>query len=295
MKILIVGCGSIGTRRAKILVEMGHEVLGSDTCWPLDGGWVADDWCKETGAVAAHHPSITEVLDLPQDAVLICTPPDSDRAVQIRQFLTLNIGGLFVEKPLATSGEDLGHPQASDNISAALWAPREPGDILAKPADTITMGACNLRFTPGIDDLRKVKGSPLYGRFTMGQHSKYWSKDHKPLSMILDSIHELDLAVSLLGPITSIRGRSDEQTAMVSVHHEGGNSSQISLDRVHEPPVRIASVESPEDGLAIEVKTDDGMYEREMRHFLDCVEKGESTCNPLEQAAETCRWALEIA
>ena len=129
----------------------------------------------------------------------------------------------------------------------------------------------------------------------MGQHSKYWSKGHKPLSMILDSIHELDLAVSLLGPITSIRGRSDETTALVSVHHEGGNSSLVSLDRVHELPVRIASVESPEDGLAIEVKTDDGMYEREMRHFLDCVEKGEPTCNPLEQAAETCRWALEIA
>ena len=36
------------------------------------------------------------------------------------------------------------------------------------------------------------------------------------------------------------------------------------------------------------------MYRREMEHFMDCVETGEETMNPLREAAETTKRALEV-
>ncbi len=284
MRILVIGCGSIGTRRAKILAKMGHEL------WLIDADQArASDLQVSLKpplggplhlSFATLHGAIADSETRSPDAALLCTPPDSGRVGQIKACADLGVKGIFVEKPVAIDYETV-----KSVIELA---------ILARGQNVITMGACNLRFTPGMNELRKVKGSPRYGRFTMGQAAKYWNPNHKHISLILDSIHELDLARSVLGPIKSIRGRSSALTALVSVHHEGG-WSQIDLNRVSDPPVRLASVESTEDGVAMRVKTDDGMYGREMRHFLDCVEKGERTCNPLEQAADTCRWALEVA
>jgi hypothetical protein len=143
--------------------------------------------------------------------------------------------------------------------------------------------------------LAGTEGSPKFARFIMGQAARFWSPDHKPLSLILDSIHELDLAAHLLGPITSIRGRSTELACEVHTHHPDGSYAVVSMNRTADPPVRIAVVTTPDDERAIRLRTDDDMYTRELQYFLQHVAKGEQTFNPLTNAAAVCRAALEVA
>lgn len=272
MKVLVVGCGSIGTRRAKILADMGHEVCGKDPRWRCPHRrMVNGEWLFATESYVA---------ELVFDAVLICTPPDSGRVAQVKE-LAPRVQGLFIEKPLALTRPEV------DVLES--WV---------RGVVPVTMGACNLRFSEGVDALRKIDG-PRCGYFYMGMHRMYWSKGHQSISLILDSIHELDLAVWAMGPIISISGESMEDEAKVSVHHEHGYST-IYLDRLSDPPIREASVYPP-DGLLVDhaphihINTDPSMYVREMQHFMDCVEAGVPTCNPIEDAAEVCRWALEVA
>ena len=273
----MVGVGSIGTRRAKILAGMGHVVGLVD---PIGAGQFA----QEPSARFPYFYDLSHVRG-PWDAAVICTPPDSGRPEQIEQCLSMGVRGLFVEKPLALDVSDV-----DEVLSMGLISHDRIGPLMA----TVTMGACNLRFVGGISGLRKIKKPWRLAAFRMGQHRKYWSPAHKPTSMILDSIHELDLAVHLNGPIESIRGYSETDVAEVSVHHEGGGLSHLYLDRWTDPPVRSVTVTRGTDRDFLRLKTNDGMYEREMRHFMECVERGEQTCNPLRAAAEVCARALEV-
>ena len=285
MRVLIIGAGSIGTRRARILAGMGHEVHGYDPAWSTKGakGGSITDWCVATGAVSG-----ASFLsgDTAYDAALICTPPDSGRPEQIQRCLSMGVRGLFVEKPLALDVSDV-----DEVLSMGLVSHDRIGPLMA----TVTMGACNLRFVGGVSGLRKIKKPWRLAAFRMGQHRKHWSAAHRPISMILDSIHELDLAVHLNGPIESIRGYSETDVAEVSVHHEGGGLSHLHLDRVTDPPVRSVTITRKGDRDFLRLMTNDGMYEREMAHFIGCVEAGMQTCNPLRQAAEVCARALEVA
>ena len=283
MNALVVGCGSIGRRRAKILLGQGHSVLLYDTdtgaavsaCAALTGMGHGKVEAHLGGNLGAH------------DVALICTPPDSGRPEQVERCLQLGVRGLFVEKPLALGLSDV------DEVATMFDAPgayRRP-----QVRDTVTMGACNLRFCGGVSGLAKIRKPWRLARFTMRQAAKHWSPTHRPISLILDSIHELDLAVHLQGPIESIRGYSELDAAEVSVHHEDGGLSHIFLDRTTSPPVREVQVLRKGDYDSLLLRPDDGMYEREMAHFMECVEKGTQTCNPLRAAAEVCARALEVA
>lgn len=278
MRVLIVGAGSIGSRRAKLLAGMGHEVHGYDPAWSTKGakGGSITDWCVATGAVSG-----ASFLsgDTAYDAALICTPPDSGRPEQIQRCLSMGVRGLFVEKPLALDARDVDEIHAYGSACVGRVA---------------TMGACNLRFVGGISGLRKIKKPWRLAAFRMGQHKKHWSATHRPISMILDSIHELDLAVHLQGPIQSIRGYSETDSAEVSVHHEDGGLSHLYLDRWTDPPVRSVTITRGGDRDFLRLQTNDGMYEREMAHFIGCVEAGRQTINPLRAAAEVCARALEV-
>lgn len=270
MKILVLGCGSIGTRRAKILAKMGHEI-----------------WCQDADihmAVALTKGLNGHVYEgwqaVPFGAAVICTPPDSGRSEQIERCLGLGVKGLFVEKPLELAVSDI------DEILRSI-----SGIGLVT-----TMGACNLRFAGGVTGLRKIPKPWRLARFRMGQAAKFWSPTHKPISLILDSIHELDLAVYLNGPIESIRGYSELNHAEVSVHHADGGLSHLLLDRVTDPPVREVHVyraHGDYDSLRLDTRGD-GMYERELAHFIGCVEAGMQTINPLSAAVKVCARALEI-
>ena len=51
MRCLVVGCGSIGIRRLKLLMEMGHEVLG------VDDNWEAQRKAAEITGISSDYPA----------------------------------------------------------------------------------------------------------------------------------------------------------------------------------------------------------------------------------------------
>lgn len=293
MKALVVGCGSIGRRRAKILLAQGHDVLLYDrdtgaavsACAALTG--------KGHGKVEAHVSG--DLAMSPYDVALICTPPDSGRPEQIQRCLEMGVRGLYVEKPMALDRSDVDEIAGMFGVSGIGLDEMNVSTVTFRNSGVITMGACNLRFCGGISGLAKITKPWRMARFTMRQAAKHWSPTHTPISLILDSIHELDLAAHLQGPIESIRGYSELDAAEVSVHHVGGGLSHIFLDRTTSPPLREVQVLRKGDYDSLSLRPDDGMYEREMAHFMECVEKGEQTCNPLRAAAEVCARALEVA
>ena len=258
---------------------MGHEI------WCLDADvHRAVALAKLCGYPGRAHAYADWQVATPCEAVFICTPPDSGRPEQIQRCLNAGVRGLFVEKPLALDVSDL------DEI-AGLAAVRVADGALES---VVTMGACNLRFVGGVSGLRKIAKPWRMLVLRMGQHSKYWSPTHRPLSMILDSIHELDLAQYLNGQIESVRGYSEQDVAEVSVHHADGGLTHIFLDRKTDPPRRDATISRKGDQDFLMLRTNDGMYQREMEHFLGCVEAGMQTTNPLRQVVELNLKALEI-
>lgn len=277
MRCLVIGCGSIGSRRARILAEMGHEV------WACDRDEQKAIALKDEGmAVRACEIWCTAVewadsYGEPIDAAFICTPPNTH--VALAMFcVDEGIKGLFVEKPLGLTKD----------AAFSLGYPDSPS--------LVTMGACNMRFDERVALARdKMIGAPWYA-VRMGQHEKYWSPTHEKQTMILDDIHELDLLRYVVGPIKAIRGVSDTQGAVGHTEHERGPRGLFILDRWTDPPVRTLAA-FPQDGPVVKVNLwppDPEMYRREMEHFLGCVESGIPTCNPLAQAAETLKWALEV-
>src|SRR5690606_11541965 len=120
MRVLVIGCGSIGTRRARILRGMGVDVLGVDV-----------DPLRAAEATDGHATTLDLALhDRTLRAAVVCTPP----ATHVPIALDCLKAGLvvFVEKPLALSMD--GVPE-----------------LLDAAAGKVAMGACNLRFAYGLD------------------------------------------------------------------------------------------------------------------------------------------------
>ncbi len=253
MNCLVIGCGSIGRRRADILKALGHEVGGDDT--DPDALSTFKHVCVEDGWA---------------DVAVVCTPPNMRLPVVTRLMATHNLKGLFIEKPLAlTEAEALAIVAMTDRVP-------------------VTMGACNMRFDHLAQGVRRPEESVFA---QMGQHASYWSAGHEKITMLLDSIHELDLLFHLAGRITKIDGWSTLYEAHVVTEHENGVRGALQLDRRTSPPVRwIAS-----DGEATSLwPPDPDMYVREMEHFIDAVECLEPSCNPLNDAAHVLIRALEV-
>lgn len=273
MRILIVGCGSIGARRARLLKEMngGHELYFYD-----QNRFKALELANSLGGHVASQNGIRGDYEV----VLICTPPDSGRPEQIEAAHNRALRGLYVEKPLALERSDL------DEIGY---------DLKRRITKPVTMGACNLRFVGGLSALRKLKRPWQLLSLTMRQHEKYWNPQHQKCSMILDSIHELDLAVWLNGRIESIRGWSNLGASEVSLHQVDGGLTHIFMDRKGDPPRRRVEIRNGADYTSVDVKVDDNVYRREMQHFMQCVESGTPSCNPLHEVVELNLRALEVA
>ena len=252
MEVLVIGAGSIGERRAKILESMGHEVQRAD--------------------IEPERATITmEDAARPWDAVLVCTSAQAH--LVSAQWAAEWTDAIFVEKPLGLSLYDC-------DLFAELSAEFRT-----------SMGACNMRFDERFMALAKDEGEPRIVHARMGQHERFWSPDHQPLSMILDSIHELDLVLTILGPVIQAHGWSSTDAAEVRTNHQGGQGFVI-LDRRANPPVRYVQLD---DGEPVHLwPPDEQMYVREMQHFMTCAEKGWATCNPLKRAADTTRIAVEI-
>ncbi len=195
MRIVIFGCGSIGTRHAKNIAKLGgHELSLHDPDIAR-----ATQLASETGSQVA--TTIDEALASSPDAVLICTPPNTHTSVTKS---SLEAGAhCFVEKPLATN-----YQQAIEITE------------LAERNNLVLMIGFNLRFHPGLIKIRQLIDNGTLGRVMMvraeyGQYLPDWrpNADYRNNyitshesggGIISEESHEIDYVQWLGGKVNDV-------------------------------------------------------------------------------------------
>ena len=282
VRVLIVGAGSIGSRRARLLAEMGHEV----TLYDLDqtrascaaGGAGCAVWDQE-GRRSPFGPNGEPWSGRWQfDAAFVCTPADTHIRMA-NHCISAGWRGLFIEKPLSTSMD--GIPELIAECEAR---------------GVVTMGACNMRWAyPRTHELWprvSIEDSRPLDDWRPGARDAYGQS-----GIVLEAgIHWLDLAAALIGRIEEVEleaeGCDDDHIRLLARHAH--RSATILLDwRPTAPTVREVIVSGRGARRVLFPDWSDEMYRSEMAHFLAHVESGTATTNPIANAAETLRWALK--
>jgi predicted dehydrogenase len=222
--IAVLGQGSIGRRHARLLLELGcdvvvHDPAASDT--PVPGAaWAAD----EAQALAAAGAAIV-------------ASPTSEHLAQARRAVEAGCH-VLVEKPLAVT---------ADGVDELLTAADAAGVAVAV--------AMNLRFHPGPVGVRAAVvageiGEPLVGHVTCGTYLPDWRPqvDYRESysarsalggGVLLDVVHEVDYATWILGDAIEVSawlGRVShleidvEDVALLQLRHAGGALSTVALD-----------------------------------------------------------------
>jgi predicted dehydrogenase len=191
LSVLIVGCGSIGKRHARVLSGMGvHDIRACD---PV---------AEQRESLLAQVPSVRMYdsfeagLDDHPDAVLICTPPAMHIPMAIQ---AINAGShVLTEKPLSdtTTGVD-------DLIALA-----------AKTGKKAMVGLC-FRYHDGLVKAKHYLDSGRVGRLVsvramVGEHFPDVRPDYRNLFSAkhggaFDLIHDIDLAIWYAGqPVAQV-------------------------------------------------------------------------------------------
>jgi predicted dehydrogenase len=317
MRIAVIGCGSIGLRHLRNLQSLNFvDLVAYDTNAKTLEEIESNIGVKSVG-------NIKDVWDMKPDVAVINTPTQ----MHMEAALVAVTKGchVFIEKPLSHTLEDV------KCLTDAL-----------NETDLISMVGCNMRFHPGPSQVKKwldggSVGQPISARIHTGSFLPRWRPEqdyHMNYSAsaewggaILDCIHEIDLAIWLLGEaklLSSVKVPADsihvqaEGLAEILLRHEGGAISSVHLNYVqrnYDRGIQIIGSEGTiqwrfdgangetllfgQDG---EIKEQlpqpagwsmNSMYMEEMQYFTSCIEKGEPTFNPVEIAAGTLNLALE--
>ena len=309
MRFLVVGTGSIGTRHARNLLALGHEVSGWDALPERI------DLALRTvpGLIAAE--GLEPGLAVRPEAVLVCTPPATHVTVA-RQAVEAGCN-VFVEKPVA---------HLSDEVPALLDTAKRAGRLFAV--------GFNLRFLPSLRRVKALLDAGRIGRVhsataSFGFYLPVWraGRDYKENyavsveqggGVLLDAIHELDYlgwffgeAAELCcaaGHVSALAGDT-EDLAEVTVRFSSGVLAKVHLDYLRRAyrrdlevigadgvitwdyASRAVTVLGPEpDRVEVLGASDDGpnenMYVAELEHFIACLEGREE---PLADGWEALR------
>ena len=232
-EVLVAGLGSIGERHVRNLLAAGQkgvtvlrrETAPSRTLEPNSFRTVTD---------------LTEALARKPVAVIVATP-SSLHVPLLRRAIDAGIPAM-IEVPLASAMDGL--PEAASHAAAR---------------DVPVLIAHNLRFHPCLRWIRESVirgdvGEVLYsqaqfGEFLPGSHAwedyrgRYEARNDLGGGAIFTSLHELDNAVWLFGPVDTVTSVARtrtldidvEDTAMIIMEHQTGILSQITLDFVQRP------------------------------------------------------------
>jgi len=185
LRALIVGCGSIGKRHARVLRRMGIKTLFG--CDPVPAQVEAA--AKETrfDGVAG---SFEAGLALGPEVVFLCTPP----ALHVAQAVQAIKAGchVFSEKPL----------------SIDLKGIEELEQLIARSAKKFMVGLC-FRYHRGLLEARRMLDGGTIGRVVairalMGEHLPDIRPDYRDLylakySGAFELMHDIDLAIWYAG------------------------------------------------------------------------------------------------
>lgn len=325
MKLLIIGCGSIGRRHAQNLRKLGVQNL------------LLYDTDQQRAETLAHELQIQDfgTLDMAFEktprAALICAP--TSLHLELASEALRHGCDLFIEKPLSHSMEGV-----SDLLNEV------------KVKERTLLAGHNFRFDPLLNTVKRWLGEGRIGRVTSARlHFGSYLPWRHPLEdyrlgygaqqslgggVILDAIHEIDTALWLFGKpetIYCVGGMySDleidvEDTAEIALTYSHRVVS-IHLDSVQRPAERWLEIIGTAgriegdlfarslryfDGASREwFSTDvaaaiDDTYKSEMWHFLDCLAgratpliDGPAAAQSLmvaEEAKKSMQWRLPIS
>jgi predicted dehydrogenase len=314
-RIAVLGCGSIGRRHLQNSATLGDtDLVGFDP-----NPQVAETVSNETGVSVT--TSIDEVWERRPETVIIAGPTNHHIELALA---AAKIGcHLFIEKPLSHSLIGVDQLQAEVHRSSLVsligcnmrfhpgpiqireWLDRE---IIGQPLSArIQTGSYLPRWRPQQDYRDSYSASPEWG------------------GAVLDCIHEIDLALWFMGPgevaaaltrPANVLGLETDGLSEIILEHADGALSNVHLNfvqRNYHRSIQIIGSEGTIEWDFNEGKTKrfgpDGelaecavqpqgwelnqMYLDELHHFLDCVDRGVPTCNPVEQGAEALKVALQ--
>ena len=239
MNILVAGSGSIGKRHIYHL----SKLVENPTFTLIRHSGLHDTYSKNINSTVIS--SIKELNASPD--LFVIASPSACHLEHIKAGLELCIP-MYVEKPLVASKE-----QISSLTKAIQRTPNMP----------ITQFGCNLRFLPSLCLLKKLLSEGKIGRvvrasFEAGQWLPDWrpGTDYKSSysahpylggGVCLDLMHEIDMALWLLGPMRVLGSYSataksldisSESVSCSLLKTEDNAAVQISLDYVARVPLR---------------------------------------------------------
>lgn len=318
MKWLIAGTGSIGKRHINSIRSLRPE---SEFVFLRAGGCIDNLSVELNAQVVA---SFEDALVLGPDAVVIATPT----AFHGPLLLEVITNGLpvYIEKPVVC------HPTEIDSVR---------GHIARHGYMAPSMVGCNLRFLPSLKIVQEILVQERLGRvvrasFEVGQ----WLPDWRPSSdyrdsysarpdqgggVVLDLIHELDVARWLLGEMVEVKALAakvsalqidSESVAGAVMRTVNGAIITVGLDYIARKPIRRYQLVGTEGSIAWDlfgrslilsdgsgeyaIESEDNAfnvlatYEYAMDEFIVAVESGCATSQPLEEGLLSAQLALQI-
>ncbi|MGN0983436.1 MAG: Gfo/Idh/MocA family protein [Gemmiger sp.] len=244
MKLLIVGLGSMGKRRARLTrgIDPGIEIIGVDTA----EGRRAE--AQELGLVQTAVPSLAEALALSPDAALVCTAPLTHAAL-IGELLDSGLP-VFTELNLVADGY-------AENMAKA----REKGLPLFLSSTMLYR-----RETQFIKEQVAAFGKPVHYIYHIGQYLPDWHPWENYKNFFVGNartggvreIFGIDLPwlLDAFGPVESIVVQKDTLSDLglpypdcvtLLLRHANGNQGVLAADVVSRKAVR--SFECFGDGL----------------------------------------------
>ena len=226
MKILVAGCGSIGKRHLKNAGQVAEAAV-----FDTDPQVLFE--CEREHGIQTFG-DLKTALEWKPDGVVIATPTNLHIPIALD---CIEVGAdVLIEKPISHS---------NDGVESFLK--------LAESLKRKIFVACNMRFHPAINTIRKnlhFIGKPLFARAHYGNYlpemrpnvnyrKLYAASRLQGGGVILDGIHELDYLVWLFGAIQEVLCRADklsdleidtEDYAGILLRHQTGVASEIHLD-----------------------------------------------------------------
>ncbi|MEM1689054.1 MAG: Gfo/Idh/MocA family oxidoreductase [Candidatus Hadarchaeales archaeon] len=312
LKILVVGCGSIGERHIKNLLSLGIKKLSAYDSDAKRLKYVGEKYGVEI------EKNLESALAKKPDGALICTPP-VNHVPLARQALHAG-ANVFIEKPLSHS---------MDGVDEIIEEAEKKGLI-------ISVGY-NFRFHPGMRLVKKIIesgeiGKVMFGRAQAEQYLPDWRpwQDYRKSytarkemggGIILDGSHEIDYMRWLLGNVNEVfcfAGKLSpleinvEDTASILMKHEKNKLSNVHIDFVRRDYSRMCEIVGEEGTVVWSFPAGsvrvflaknkkwrnvyrgcdwNRMYVEEMRHFIKCLEGKDRP----EVNGEEGKMTLEIA
>lgn len=306
MRIVVVGCGSIGTRHLRNLQTVkGTELVGVDS---------REDRRREVQDRFGipTHASLARALEERAEAVFVTTPP----AAHVPLALEAARAGchLFVEKPLS---------HTLDGVDELLREVDAQG--------LVAFVGSNWKFHPSFQKMKTLLEKGAIGRVTsarclFGQYLPDWHpwEDHRETysarrdlggGILLDS-HEFDYLTWFLGPVRQIACFTDrvsslqidtEDTAAVILRFRSGAIGEMHLDYTQRAYQRNFEFFGEEGTIRWDIRERavklfeggrggawtvfdepvgydlNSMYVDEARHFLDCISQHAAPLTDLHQ------------